>query len=155
MVKTIAIVLGVVIVILLGVLIFWNPVKGPTMADAPGGMVFENPPTASSDGHVKISLPQANATIASPVAIEGMVTGGGWLFNGAFPIKVLNASGTVIGMGVAQALSDWKSMGMVPFSASISFTAPHSASGTITFSKADPSGAPWDMASFSVPIKFE
>ena len=136
-IKIIAIVLGVIIVILIGVLIFVHPAKGPTITQG-----------------LQISLPQANAIVTSPAAIEGTVTGGGWFFEASFPIKILDSDGTVLGQGTAQALSDWMSTGTVPFSASIPFTTPHDATGTIVFSKDNPSGAPENDMSFSIPISF-
>ena len=111
-------------------------------------------PSISSDGHLEVDLPYANDAIASPVAIEGKVTGGGWFFEATFPIKVINASGTVIGRGTAQALSGWMSTGTVPFSASIAFTAPHTATGTIVFSSDNPSGLPQNQKTLIVPVRF-
>src|SRR4051812_27006014 len=115
--KTLSIFLGVVAIALLGVLVFWKPVQGPTIS--------QSQPLVSADGHLQVALPLANAVVSSSVAIEGTVTGGGWFFEASFPIQVLDGDGRVIGTGHAQALSDWMSTGTVPFSASISFSAPH------------------------------
>jgi Immunoglobulin-like domain of bacterial spore germination len=153
--KIIAIVLGIVVVVLLGVLIFVPTAKGPATSSMPSGQSAPSPgATVSADGHLRIDLPDANDVISSPVAIEGTVTGGGWFFEGSFPIKVLDADGAIIGQGTAQALSDWISTGTVPFSASITFTAPHYASGTILFENDNPSGAPQNARSLSVPVRF-
>jgi hypothetical protein len=138
-----AVVLAVIIVVLLGLLIFVKPVQGPTISRA------EN---------LQVDLPQPNAVVSSPVAIEGSVTGGGWFFEGSFPVKVLSGDGKVIGTGTAQALSDWTSTGTVPFSASVLFTAPSSSygvTGTILFANDNPSGLPGSAKSFSVPIRFK
>ena len=109
----------------------------------------------SSDGHLVVELPRANDIVVSPMAIEGNVVGGGWFFEASFPIKVLNAKGDVIGRGTAQALSNWMSTGTVPFAASIAFTAPHTATGTLVFSADNPSGLPANEKSFSVPVTFQ
>ncbi len=146
-IKIVAIVLGIAIIVLIGLLIFIPAAKGPTIT-TPAAII-------SPDGRVAISLPHENDVIASPAAIEGTVTGGGWFFEASFPIKIVDADGTVLGEGIAQALSDWMSTGTVPFSASIPFTTPHSATGMIIFSKDNPSGAPENAASFSMPISFE
>jgi hypothetical protein len=145
-VKIIAITLGIVIVILLGVLVFVQPAKSPVRT-----LVIA---AKSPDGHVRIFEPMPDELVSSSIAVSGDVTGGGWFFEGVFPIKVLDGKGAVIGQGQAQALSDWTSMGTVPFSATLSFSAPRTATGTIVFSKDDPSGAPWGVQSFSVEVKF-
>jgi len=142
--------LAAVIVGLLGVLIFWKPAQVPSQPVDVGNY----PPLVSADGHLQVDLPHANDLISSPVAIEGSVTGGGWFFEASFPIKVLDGDGTVLGTGNAQALSDWTSTGTVPFSASIVFTAPHFATGTILFANDNPSGLPVDQKSFSVSVSF-
>ena len=92
--KILVIVLGVIIIILLAVLFFYNPVKAPTL---------------SSDGHLAIISPQENALVSSPITMSGTVTGGGWFFEASFPVKVLDGDGTVIGSGIAQAQTDWTS----------------------------------------------
>ncbi|HVO28912.1 MAG TPA: Gmad2 immunoglobulin-like domain-containing protein [Candidatus Paceibacterota bacterium] len=152
-VKTLAIGMGVVIVILLGVLLFVPAAKGPTVPPAPGPAAAATS-TTSADGTLQVVMPQPGAVVASPVAIEGAVTGGGWYFEGTFPIQVLDGTGKVIGSGTAQSLGDWMSTATVPFAASISFTTPGTATGTIVFSKDNPSGLPRNAGSLSVPVAF-
>jgi hypothetical protein len=139
-----AIGLAVIIVVLLGVLVFVKPANGPTVA---GDAI-------SSDGNLAVKLPAQNQVIASPVAIEGTVTNGGWFFEGSFPITVMDSNGTVLGQGTAQALSDWMSADAVPFSASIVFTAPTTATGTIVFMNDNPSGMPENQRSLSLSVRF-
>jgi len=66
--------LAVIIIILLGILFFYNPVQGPTV---PGGLIAsstgQGAGAMSPDGHVFVGTPQPNATIASPVSIAGTV----------------------------------------------------------------------------------
>lgn len=145
--KVVAILLGVIIVVLLGILLFVNPVKSPTVTSTAG-------PAVSSDGNLAVLMPHADDLVDSPVAIEGTVTDGEWFFEGSFPIEVVDGDGTVIGQGTAQALSDWMSTGSVPFSASISFTAPREATGSLVFTKDDPSGDPANGGSFELPVRF-
>ena len=141
--KIIVVVFAVIIVVLLGVLIFVKPVQGPTV------------PATSPDGHVIVTSPLRDALISSPVAVSGTVTGGGWFFEAVFPIKVLDGDGAVLGQGQAQAQSDWMTTGTVPFSASIAFTAPKYATGTIVFAKDNPSDLPQNAEEFSLPIRFK
>ena len=131
--------------ILLGVLFFVNPARGPETGPEPVA-------TVSSDGHLMITSPMPNATIASPVAVTGIVTGGGWFFEGTFPIKILAADGTVLGQGMAKAYGDWMFTGSVPFAASITFVGAKSSTGTILFAKDNPSGLAANAESFSLPV---
>src|SRR5258708_31511018 len=77
--------------------------------------------SVSSDGRVKVTLPGANDIITSPVSVVGTVTGGGWLFEASFPVKVLDGDGTVLGQSTAQAGGEWVSMGNRTLSPPIKF----------------------------------
>jgi hypothetical protein len=147
--KYIAIAFGVVIIALLYVLAFVPAPqkKGPST-------LVENY-AASPDGHMKITSPALNGTVVSPVVAGGSVTGGGWFFKGTFPIRVVDADGTVLGVGQAVAAQgDWASTGTVLWSGIVTFKDPHSATGTILFSKDGPSGLPQNDGSFGLPIRF-
>lgn len=149
--KIISIVFGVVIVVLLGVLIFWKPVQGPTKTPTEPvthQVVF------SPDGSIGITMPGLDATVTSPIGIEGQAAGT-WFFEASFPIKILDADGTVLGQGSAQALGDWMTTGTVAFSANIPFTTPKYATGTIVFSNANPSGAPANAKQFRFVVRFQ
>ena len=136
--KKLPIALGVVIVILLGILLFVNPAKGPTPA---------------TTGAITVSMPQSDAVIVSPVGIEGQAPGT-WFSEAVFPVKVLDGDGAVLGQGTAQAVGDWMTTGTVPFSATIAFMTPKYATGTIVFTNDNPSGLAANIKSFSLPVKF-
>lgn len=148
--KIVAIILAVIIVVLIGVIIFVPSVKSPTTSQNASSTA----PLVSADGRLTVTMPNANVLITSPVAIEGTVTGGGWFFEASFPIKVLDGDGKVLGQGTAQALSDWMTTGTVPFAASIPFTAPRFAIGTILLQNDNPSGLPANQKSLSIPVRF-
>jgi Immunoglobulin-like domain of bacterial spore germination len=144
--------LGAVIVALLIIFIFINPVQAP---QHPGPSAATS--TVSPDGHVVVLLPKPGDLIASPVAIEGTVTGGGWFFEASFPVKVLDANGTVVGQGIAQAggaPGSWMSTDTIPFSALVTFSAPSTATGTVVLMKDNPSGLSANAMEFSVPVGF-
>jgi len=147
--KVIVIGFAVIIVILLGVLILVKPAQGPTVSET------VSQPAVSPDGHVTVTAPMANTLIAPPVVVAGSVTGGGWFFEASFPVKVLDGDGRMLGEGPARAQSDWMTTGTVPFNASISFTMPRYATGTIVFEKDNPSGMPQNAQEFSVPVRFK
>lgn len=151
LIKLIAIFLAVIIFVLLGILFFVNPPqKGTTTTSTPTASGYPTSP----DGHVQVFDPVPGQTIISPKAISGSVTGGGWFFEATFPVKIVDADGTVLGEGQARAQSDWMSTGTVLFTGVIPFSAPRSVTGTIVFLKDNPSGLPQNEESFSVPIRF-
>jgi hypothetical protein len=160
--KTVAIGLAAIIVVLLAIVVFVPAAKSPSLSEmqsaassaAGAGASCQPPAVVSSDGHLSVSLPHPGDVVDSPVAIEGTVTGGGWFFEGSFPVEVLDSDGNVIGKGTAKALSDWTSTGTVPFAASIAFTGTRAATGTIVFRNDNPSGLPQNGQSLSVPIAF-
>jgi len=152
--KCIAIAFAVIIVALLAILAFVNPPpKG--VATAGHTPVTLGYPT-SLDGHVKIFNPIPGQIVVSPSAISGNVTGGGWFFEGTFPVRIVDANGAVLGDGQAKETEPgaWASTGTVAFAGTIFFNVSHSATGTIVFSKDNPSGMPQNSESFSVPVRF-
>jgi hypothetical protein len=149
--KIVVIVFGITIVALLAILFFVPSVKNPTIQTT-----LQSNQLLSPDGKVRIVSPMPDAIINSPVLIQGSVTGGGWFFENSFPINVIDANGTVLGIGTAgvQPGEQWMSTGTVAFSANIRFDTPQSATGTILFSKDNPSGAPENGESFSLQVTF-
>ncbi|MDE2019852.1 MAG: hypothetical protein KGJ13_05920 [Patescibacteria group bacterium] len=158
--KKLVIIFAIIIVILLGILIF-VPAKAPegpagSNATSTGVVSTSTGPLVSSDGHVAVTAPQAGATISSPVTVKGTVTGGGgWFFEGVFPVAVFDADGTLLGSGQAIApQGEWTSTGTVPFTAKVVFSAPHSATGTIELANDNPSGLPQNAKSLDFPVSF-
>jgi hypothetical protein len=148
--KKLAIFLGVVIFTLLGILLFVKPAKSPTTGNSP--ILAE---AISPDGRLHVVLPRVDDVVISPLVASGTVTGGGWFFEASFPIKVLDADGRVLGKGVVKAGGDWMSAGEVPFSANITFTKPKYATGTVVFSRDNPSGDPKNAEELHVPVRFQ
>jgi len=146
--KATAIILGIVIVVLLGIVVFVNPAKSPTV---PSG-----PQTAeSADGHVRVSFPGINEAISSPVTISGTVVAGGWFFEAVFPVKVLDGDGSVIGRDQAHAQGNWMTSAPVPFTATITFTKSKFATGTVLLEKDNPSGLPQNAGELRIPVRFQ
>ena len=154
------IVLGVIIVVLLGVVLFYAPAKAPQVA--PSGSASSGTsaspsstaPVVSSDGHVSVTSLHPGDIVHSPLTITGTVTGGGWFYEATFPVKVMDADGAVIGSGTAQAQGEWTTSATVPFTATVSFVAPQYATGTVVLSKDNPSGNPANDLSLSIPVTF-
>ena len=144
--KVIIIILGFIIIILLGVLVFVPAAKGPTVP------VQVSQSALSADGTLFVSAPAINAIITSPVVIAGSASG--WYFEAVFPITILDGDGTVLGTGQARAQSDWTTTSSVPFLAALSFLTPKYATGTIIFRNDNPSGLPKNDKEFILPVRF-
>jgi hypothetical protein len=94
------------------------------------------------------------AMVSSPLHVEGEAKG--WYFEAAFPIKITDLKGNVLGSGPAAAEGDWTIADFVPFAADITFIVPAAvSSGFIVFSKDNPSGDPQYADSFKVPVVFK
>jgi hypothetical protein len=152
--KITALVFAVLIVVLLGAVLFWQPARGPIVANN----TTSTPDMISADGHMEVLFPLPGALLISPATVIGKVKGGGWFFEATFPVKILDGDGTVIGQGVVNAEGEpgsWMSTGTVPFSGQITFTTPKYATGTIVFEKDNPSGAENNAMEFSLPVTFK
>ena len=80
---------------------------------------------------------------------------GNWYFEASFPLRLLNASGEEIAVGVAQAQGEWMTAEFVPFRARLEFSVPIlSKSGTLVLEKDNPSGLSQNDQSLVIPIKF-
>ncbi len=109
-----------------------------------------NPPIANP---IKITTPEANAEVVSPITITGQARGP-WFFEASFPIKIIDDKDIELGQGIAQAQGEWMTEDWVSFSATLSFNPTTSTTGFIVFQKDNPSGLPQNDASFKLPIKF-
>jgi hypothetical protein len=103
---------------------------------------------------IRVSTPAAGSTISSPLSVSGQARGG-WYFEASFPVQILDANGKVIGEGPAQAQGEWMTSEFVPFSASISFTKPTTATGIVRFKNDNPSGLPENDRHVDVPVMFK
>src|ERR1700733_7074874 len=102
--KTLAIVLAVIIVVLLGLILFWKPVQGPTIAGLDASSTDEG--ITSYDGTMFVTMPSStDALVTSPLGIEGEALGD-WFSEAVFPIKILDGNGAVLGSGQASAGGD-------------------------------------------------
>ena len=107
---------------------------------------------AEGDG-ISVAVPQADQVIHGPFAIEGKAKGT-WFFEGVFLIKLLDANGKVMAQGQAKADGDWMTSDFVPFSTTLDFKNPTTATGTLVFQNDNPSGLPANQKEFKLPVKF-
>lgn len=102
---------------------------------------------------IKVENPRPNQIIASPLVIKGQARGT-WFFEASFPIHLYDGNGKEIAQTIAQAKSDWMTENFVPFEATLTFTVPNTASGTLVFSKDNPSGLKANDDELKMPIQF-
>ncbi len=77
---------------------------------------------------------------------------GNWFFEGRLPVKLFDNKGNLISEGIAVARGEWMTDEKVPFD--ISFPNTNLRSGTLLFSKDNPSGLPQNEQSVSIPFSF-
>ena len=110
-------------------------------------------PPAAKAGLIELHHPLPNDAIQSPLVIAGMARGQ-WYFEASFPVYLVNAAGDTIARTPAQAEGEWMTTNMVPFKATLEFTAPAGDSGTLVLSKSNASGLPEHDDELRVPIRF-
>ena len=103
---------------------------------------------------IRVTTPSPNIIVKSPLSISGEARGY-WFFEASFPIKVLDGNGTVLGIGIAQATTEWMTEDFVPFSTTIVFNVPGTRRGTLVLQKDNPSGLPKHDDELRFPIVFE
>ncbi|MBX4201153.1 Gmad2 immunoglobulin-like domain-containing protein, partial [Candidatus Parcubacteria bacterium] len=109
---------------------------------------------ASKGDLIWLATPLPNQVVSSPLTIAGRARGS-WFFEASFPIKILDAAGKVIAQGNAKAQGSWMTTDYVSFTASLAFTKPSSATGTLVLEKDNPSGLPANANELRIPIKFQ
>jgi hypothetical protein len=77
---------------------------------------------------------------------------GSWFFEGRLPVKLFDDKGNLISEGTAVARGEWMTDEKVPFD--VSFPNTNLRSGTLLFSKDNPSGLPQNEQSVSIPFSF-
>lgn len=103
---------------------------------------------------MEVDVPKINQRVHSPLMVTGKAWGS-WYFEGSFPIKMVDASGTLLGQVAAQAQSDWMGDRFVPFQALLTFVTSTTPTGEVVFQKDNPSGLPEYDAEIRVPVVFE
>ncbi len=109
---------------------------------------------ASKDDLIWVSTPLPNQVVASPLTISGQARGN-WFFEASFPVKLLDANGKVLAQAPAQATGDWMTTEYVPFTLSLPFTKPTTATGTLVLEKDNPSGLPQNASELRIPVRFD
>jgi hypothetical protein len=102
---------------------------------------------------ITVDSPRPNDTIKSPLTITGKARGN-WYFEASFPVKLTDADGNVLASAPAQAKGDWMTTEFVPFTVTLTFATPTSATGTLNLLKDNPSGLPEKDDALYIPVNF-
>jgi hypothetical protein len=103
---------------------------------------------------IVVDTPTSGAAIASPLVVTGKARGT-FYFEASFPVKLKNASGSVIAQAPAQAQSDWMTADFVPFKVTLTFPAqPAGSKGTLVLMNDNPSGDPAKQLELDIPVTF-
>jgi hypothetical protein len=94
-----------------------------------------------------------NQVVTSPLNVKGQVIGA-WCFEASCPIEIRDANGKRLGQGIAQ-LEEWMTEELVPFEATITFSAPSTETGHLVLSNSNPSGLPENDKSAGIPVRFK
>lgn len=114
-------------------------------------------PTPTPDAKVSpiVISPKHDDTISSPITIAG-ITPPGWMFEGVFPIKLLDENRKLIAstLGKEKIPGSWQSGNPVEFTASLNFTTT-SDLGYIVLENDNPSGDPQKSKTFEIRVYFK
>lgn len=129
-----------------------KPAEQPTPSPTPSPIPTPTP-TSTQNPLIQVTSPTQNSLVTSPLQITGQARGN-WYFEASFPIRLEDASGTVLGRTTGQAQSDWMTTNFVPFSATLTFTTPTTTTGWLFLEKDNPSGLPANAAEIQIPVTF-
>ncbi len=109
--------------------------------------------TTSMEKMIRIDNIAPNQIITSPLTVTGQAVGN-WYFEASFPVELLDGNGKSILIEPATAKSDWMTTNFVPFSITLSFSMPKTATGTLVFRNDNPSGLPENQKELRIPVRF-
>jgi hypothetical protein len=101
-----------------------------------------------------VIYPSSNSKVTNPLRIDGIVPAG-WMFEGVFPIKLVDSYKNIIAQGQAKEkiTGSWQSGESVQFEATLNFTT-SAKSGFLILENDNPSGLPENSKSFEIPVNF-
>jgi hypothetical protein len=110
--------------------------------------------TDSATSGPEVTSPVSNSKVVNPLTVIGTVPAG-WMFEGVFPIKLVDANRKLIVQGQAKetVAGSWQSGNPVDFTATLTFNNT-SGSGFLILQNDNPSGDPVNSKTFEVPVSF-
>ena len=102
---------------------------------------------------VRVTNITQGQVVTSPLTIEGQARGP-WYFEASFPVELVDATGKRLAIAPAQAQGEWMTTNFVPFSITLTFSKPTTATGTLILHKDNPSGLPEHGDELRIPVRF-
>lgn len=146
------IIVGLFVIFIALVIIFWPRLF---QANPPEQVPSPTVSTSTPDPqNPSVTSPQPNTQVTSPLVVTGTVPPG-WMFEGSFPITVVDAARNPIVTTTAHEVTpgSWQSGNPVPFTATLTFTTTAS-SGFLILENDNPSGLPANAKSYEIPVTF-
>jgi hypothetical protein len=144
-------------------------ISNPPTCQTPDGRIFSSDgtivpiggtstttPVATSTGKenkIRVTNVSSNQIVTSPLTVEGSARGY-WYFEASFPVELIDGNGKRLAIGPAQAKSDWMTNEFVPFSITLTFAKPSTATGTLILRNDNPSGLPENQDELRIPVLF-
>jgi hypothetical protein len=126
------------------------PVTEPTPAPAP---TPDPHGPAAKAGLITVSNVAPGDKVSSPLIVKGEARGT-WYFEASFPVELLDGNGNQLALKPAQAQGDWMTEDFVPFSVTLTFPPPATATGTLMLRRDNPSGLPENEDWLAIPVTF-
>ncbi len=111
------------------------------------------PSATGKENLIRVTSLTSNQVVTSPLTIGG-VARGYWYFEASFFVELVDGNGKVIASGPATARTDWMTEEFVPFSITLTFAQPTTATGTLIFHKDNPSALPENDDELRMPVRF-
>lgn len=115
--------------------------------------VIFNKKSTVENAKIKLESPKANQLISSPLTVTGTARGM-WYFEASFPVRLLDANNQELAVRPAQAQGEWMTEDFVPFSVTLTFANPSTATGKLILQKDNPSGDPARDEQIEIPVRF-
>jgi len=145
---------GIIVLAIVGILLFMQMPTEPGNNNGQQNEPVTEDNIARNDDLIWVALPLMNQTVTSPMTITGQARGN-WYFEASFPVKLFDANGKLLVQAPAQAQGEWMTMEYVPFSLSLTFPKPTTATGVLVLEKDNASGLPEHDNELRIPIRFE
>lgn len=150
--RTKLITLAILIVLTAGTIAYFLTQRTVLPASHVKAPVTNTPPDAHAD-LIRVDSPKSGEIVTSPLQVSGTARGT-WYFEASFPVKLFDANGDLIVSTPASAKGDWMTTEFVPFTATLTFSQPKTATGTLVLEKDNPSGLPQYEDRISIPVRF-
>ena len=110
-------------------------------APEPGAASTEGAAAAEEEVSMELTLDslEAGDEVTSPLRFSGSASGL-WYFEGDFPVRLVDGTGTVIAESYASSQSSWMTEEQGPFEGEIRFEVTEPTEATLVFQEDDPSG---------------